>query len=138
MAAKQPAEVQVIVRGRTQCDDEGHRELLGSGQWAVGSGQWAVGSGQWAVGSGQWGLRAQDRMSSSESIGIGSGKEAGEQKISSLLHCPLPTAHCPLLLILLAGAVVRLALWAWFRDVPIHDDEKESHTLAPSLVPRGE
>jgi 4-amino-4-deoxy-L-arabinose transferase-like glycosyltransferase len=41
--------------------------------------------------------------------------------------------------ILLAGAVVRLALWAWFRDVPISiGDEKEYHALAANLATRGE
>jgi hypothetical protein len=41
--------------------------------------------------------------------------------------------------ILLAGAVVRLAVWAWFRDVPISiGDEKEYHALAVNLALRGE
>ena len=44
-----------------------------------------------------------------------------------------------LLVILVAGAVFRLALWAWFRDVPPHIwDEKDYNALATNLVRHGE
>ena len=45
----------------------------------------------------------------------------------------------PLAWILLAGAIVRLALWAWFSDVPIAiDDERDYHTIAATLATHGE
>jgi 4-amino-4-deoxy-L-arabinose transferase-like glycosyltransferase len=45
----------------------------------------------------------------------------------------------PLLVILLAGAVVRLALWAWFQGCPIEiEDEREYNQIAVNLLVRGE
>jgi hypothetical protein len=56
----------------------------------------------------------------------------------SRVSCLVSRVSC-LAWILLAGAVVRLALWAWFRDVPISiGDEKEYHALAANLAMRGE
>jgi 4-amino-4-deoxy-L-arabinose transferase-like glycosyltransferase len=51
---------------------------------------------------------------------------------------PLYASH-PLLLILLAGAVVRLALWSWFANESIHIwDEQDYNKLAINLVQRHE
>jgi 4-amino-4-deoxy-L-arabinose transferase-like glycosyltransferase len=45
----------------------------------------------------------------------------------------------PIALILLAGALVRLALWLWFTGQPIHIwDERDYNALAISLAERGE
>ncbi len=45
----------------------------------------------------------------------------------------------PLILIMLAGALVRLGLWGWFRGESIHiGDELDYNTLAVNLVERGE
>src|SRR3954452_7665949 len=45
----------------------------------------------------------------------------------------------PLVAILLAGAVLRLVLWAWFQDKPIHIwDEQDYNTLAVNLLRSGE
>src|SRR5262245_10385335 len=44
-----------------------------------------------------------------------------------------------LLVILVAGALVRLGLWAWFHDVGVRiADEKDYNTLATVLVDHGE
>ena len=41
--------------------------------------------------------------------------------------------------LLVAGVLVRLALWAWFRDQPIHIwDEQDYNRIAVNLVQRGE
>jgi 4-amino-4-deoxy-L-arabinose transferase-like glycosyltransferase len=48
-------------------------------------------------------------------------------------------SHGPLLLILVAGAVVRLALWMWFQDRPIEIfDERDYNQLAVNLAVHGE
>jgi 4-amino-4-deoxy-L-arabinose transferase-like glycosyltransferase len=45
----------------------------------------------------------------------------------------------PLLLILLAGALVRVGLWTWFQDLPIRiHDERDYNALAINLVEHGE
>src|SRR5579862_8832872 len=45
----------------------------------------------------------------------------------------------PLVVILLGGAVVRIALWSWFQGLPIAiQDEKDYNLLALNLVEFGE
>lgn len=82
----------------------------------------------------------QDRMPGGGSIDLGRPGEAGGRNGPSPLRRPLTTGHRPLLLILLAGAVVRLALWAWCRDLPIssQDDQAEYHAIATNLAVHGE
>jgi len=48
-------------------------------------------------------------------------------------------ARLPLLVLLLAGTVVRLGLWGWFQGLPIEiHDEKDYNVLAKNLVEHGE
>jgi 4-amino-4-deoxy-L-arabinose transferase-like glycosyltransferase len=64
-----------------------------------------------------------------ENPGAGAAPEAGQGRRGRRV----------LLLILLAGAIVRLGLWAWFRDVPIQIwDEKDYNALATMLAEHGE
>jgi 4-amino-4-deoxy-L-arabinose transferase-like glycosyltransferase len=52
---------------------------------------------------------------------------------------PARRGIAPLLVIVLAGAAVRLALWGWFQDLPIRIfDESDYNTLALNLVRHGE
>jgi hypothetical protein len=61
-----------------------------------------------------------------------------DSRLASRVSC-LVSRVSPLAWIVLVGAVVRLALWAWLRDVPIAiGDEKEYHALAVNLALRGE
>src|SRR5690242_5721364 len=60
-------------------------------------------------------------------------------------NAPSPQSKAPpglpraLLVIVLAGALVRLALWGWFWNVPPHIwDEKDYNVLAINLVRHGE
>jgi 4-amino-4-deoxy-L-arabinose transferase-like glycosyltransferase len=53
-------------------------------------------------------------------------------------HVVLRRAH-PLALILVAGTLLRLALWMWFQDQPIHIwDELDYNGIARNIVQRGE
>src|SRR5262245_26684557 len=58
---------------------------------------------------------------------------------SSSIRNPQSAIRNPLVLILVTGALLRLGLWAWFANEPIHIwDEKDYNPLAINLVEHGE